>query len=126
MATLVKEIPLPNGLSVSFCDQTRRYFGDYYLVKLEITCHVPIKGAYFAEEDQFQEAKSLLGEEVMYRRHLEQMGVPSTEIERVRNRLITDFENHSLPYFADAAFPLKLVIGELKKKNKKMNRLPGL
>lgn len=126
MAVLVKEHPLPNGLTVSFHDQTRCYFGDYYHVKLEIVCNVPITRECFAEEDEFREAQALLGENVAYRRNVEQMGVPSTEIERVRNRLVADFEKHSLPYFAAPAFPRKLVGTELKKMKKKMNRLPIL
>lgn len=124
MTTLVREQTLPNGLTVSFYDQTRRYFGDYHLVKLEIVCNVPVIEEYFTGEDESREARALLGETVVYRRNVEQMGVPSTEIERVRGRLVADFEEHSLPYFAAPAFPQKLVAAELKKIKHKMNRLP--
>jgi len=126
MAVLVKEISLPNGLIVSFHDHTRRYFGDYYLVQLEIVCDVPISSESVTTEDQLREARALLGEKVVYRRRVEQMGVPSTEIERVRNRLVEDFACHSLPYFADPGFPRKLVTAELNKIKNKMNRLPIL
>ncbi len=123
MASPFRERPLPNGLTVSYYDQSRCYFGDYYLVKLEIVCDVPVVQEYFTEEDDFREAKALLGEKSRYHRNVEQMGVPSTEIERVRNRLVADFEEHSLPYFAAPEFPRKLVNAELKKMKKKMNRL---
>ena len=119
MGNLVRERLLPNGLTVSFYDQTRRYFGDFYLVKLEIVCKVPVIADYFGENGEFSTAKSLLGDEVVYRRAVEQMGVPSTEIERAVNRLMADFETHSLPYFAAPAFPQKLVCAELKKHAKK-------
>ena len=122
MVTLVCERLLPNGLTVSFHDQTRRYFGDFYLVKLEIVCRVPVIPGYFTDDVEYGEARSFLGDEVVYRRTVEQMGVPSTEIERVRNRLIADFQNHSLSYFAASSFPQKLVVAELKKMKKKLNR----
>jgi hypothetical protein len=124
MGNLVRERLLPNGLTVSFYDQTRRYFGDFYLVKLEIVCKVPVIADYFGENGEFNEARSLLGDEVVYRRNVKQMGVPSTEIERVVNRLMADFETHSLPYFAACAFPQKLVCAELKKHLKKPQQMP--
>jgi hypothetical protein len=124
MGNLVRECLLPNGLTVSFYDLTRRYFGDFYLVKLEIVCKVPVIADYFGENGEFNAARSLLGEEVVYRRNVEQMGVPSTEIERVANRLMADFETHSFPYFAAPAFPQRLVCAELKKKLKKTLHMP--
>ncbi len=124
MGNLVRERLLPNGLTVSFYDQTRRYFGDFYLVKLEIVCKVPVVADLFGGTGEFNEARSLLGDDVVYRRSVEQMGVPSTEIERVVNRLMADFETHSLPYFAAPAFPQKLVCAELKKKLKKPQHMP--
>lgn len=126
MVTPLREHQLPNGLTVSFHDRTRRYFGDFYLVKLEIVCHVPIISAYFPTEEEYSQARALLGDDVVYRRAVEQMGVPSTEIERVTERLMADFENHSLPYFHAATFPRKLVVAELCRMKKKMNRLPRL
>jgi hypothetical protein len=123
MDSPIREHQLPNGLTVSFHDLTRRYFGDFYLVKLEIVCNVPVISAYFQTEEEYSLARSLLGDEVVYRRSVEQMGVPSTEIERVRERLMADFEKHSLPYFSAATFPRKLVVAELGKMQKKMNRL---
>lgn len=121
----IRDIPLPTGLTVSFYDQTRRYFGDYYLVKLEIVCKVPVLAGYFTEQGEYDEARSLLGAEVVYHRCVEQMGVPSTEIERVLNRLMAEFEKNSLPYFAAPAFPGKLLSAELRKIRKTMQRPPA-
>jgi hypothetical protein len=118
MESFLKELHLSNGLTIGFIEQTRRYFGDYYLVKLEIICKVPVTQDFFTEESSFAEARAILGDTVVYRRNLEQMGVPSTEIDRVLTRLVTDFEEHSLPYFAAGDFPQKLVVAELKKRKK--------
>ncbi|MBI1922441.1 MAG: hypothetical protein HYS23_15320 [Geobacter sp.] len=116
------EISLPNGLSVRFVDHTRQYYGDYYLVKLEIICEAPIASEYFGEQADFEEAQRMLGSTVVYRKEVEQMGVPSTEIERVRERLVENFREHSLPYFERDEFPSKLVLGEFDKLRKKLGR----
>ncbi|MCM2357248.1 MAG: hypothetical protein NDI77_03810 [Geobacteraceae bacterium] len=125
MDDFIRDIPLPNGLTISFSNQSRRYFGDYYHVKLEILCKVPVTAALFKEADEYAEARALLGDEVVYRRSVEQMGVPSTGIELVLERLMADFEKHSLPYFATPGFPQKLVSAELKKRKGKLQRVPA-
>jgi hypothetical protein len=119
MEKLIRERSLSNGLSVSFVNRTRRYFGDYNHVKLEIICRIAVCADYFAHREEFDAALVLLGEVVVYRRNLEQMGVPSSEIVAVQNRLIADFEQHSLPYFSAPSFPGKLVTAELNKIVKK-------
>ena len=125
MENFIREIPLANGLTVSFFQQARRYFGDYHLVKLEIVCKVPVIADYFSNKGEFAAARSLLGEEVVHRRCVEQMGVPSAEVERVLNRLTADFEKTSLPYVGFPAFPRKLVVAELEKLRKKMPHPPA-
>jgi hypothetical protein len=119
MENLIRGFALPNGLSVSLVDRTRRYFGDYNLVKLELICKITVCADYFANREEFDAALLLLGDVVVYRRNLEQMGVPSSEIAEVQNRLIADFEQHSLPYFSAPTFPRKLVVAELNKIVKK-------
>lgn len=122
MSITLREIPLPNGLVVRFIDHTRLYYGDFYLVKLEITCEVPVSSDCFAVAADYEEALRLLGPTVTYRKEVEQMGVPSTEIDRVRERLIDDFSGNSLQYFTRGDFPAKLVRSELQKVLKKRAR----
>ena len=119
MNNLIRELSLPNGLSLSFINHTHHYFGDIYRVKMEILCNVPVLIGYFQTSQAFEEARALLGDTVVYSRIVEQMGVPSTEIERVLNRLMTNFMEHSHPYFASALFPKKLVLAELNKVKRK-------
>lgn len=116
MEKVVQEISLANGLTVRFVDQTHRYYGDFYRVVLEVACDVPLRGEYFVDSDEFESAKKLVEEPLRYRRHLEQMGVPSTEIGRVIDRLITNFSNHSLSYFSSPQFPRKMILAEMRKK----------
>ncbi len=122
MENPIRLIPLANGLEICFFDRTRHYYGDFYLVKVEIVCEVPIQTNFFADEADLNEARTLLGSTAVYRRAVEQMGVPATEIERVRERLMANFEEHSLPYFAAASFPRKLVLAEVEKRRARRGR----
>jgi len=115
MKNPIRELPLPNGLTVSFYDYTSRYFGDFHRVKMEIICKVPVSAEYFQDRRVFDDARSLLSDEVVYRHNVEQMGVPTTEIETVLQRLMTNFIEHSLPYFASVQFPGKIVLAAVNK-----------
>ncbi len=110
-----RELHLANGLVVRFFDHSIRYYGDFHRVQLEVRCSVPLSADLFASDDEYAAAKSILGDSVTYCRSLERMGVPSTEIDRVIESLISDFNMHSGPYFAAPDFPRKLVLAELKK-----------
>lgn len=125
MADLVREIPLANGLTVKFFSHTRRYYGDFHLVKLELFCEVPLSADYFADQSQFAEAVIILGDAVSYRRVLEKMGVPASEVGRVEEHIITNFREHSRAYFAAPAFPRKLVLAELAKASRKKGFPPS-
>jgi hypothetical protein len=110
---LVKQIPLENGLTVSFFNHNHRYFGDYHKVRVEITCEVAILEEYFATPDEFAEAMASLGASAVFRRSLEQMGVSTDELEDCLDRVIENFINHSLSYIASPGFPRKLIQKEL-------------
>jgi hypothetical protein len=125
MDILVKKIPLGNGLVIFIYDHTYRYYGDFHLVKMEIVCKVPLRQEYFENESEYAHARQILGESASYRRFVEQMGVPSTGIERVREIQINNFVTHSLPYFSSANFPRKFVLSQYKKARSRLNRIPG-
>ncbi len=124
MDTLIKKIPLENGLFIFIYDHTFRYYGDFYHVKMEIVCEVPLRQEYFESEGDYAHARQILGENARYRRFVEQMGVPSTGIERVRELLTKNFVDHSLPYFSSANFPGKFVLSQYRKAKHRLNRLP--
>ncbi len=125
METLVRKIPLKNGIVILIYDHTFRYYGDFYLVKMEIVCEVPLLREYFDDEKEFAQARRLLGETASYRRFVEQMGVPSTGIDRALEIHISNFVDHSLPYFSSANFPRKFVLSQYRKAMNRLNRIPS-
>ncbi len=113
--TAIREIHLDNGLTFRFYDFTRRYYGDFFLVKLEARCQIPLRKEYFENAEAFDEARVLLGEVVLFKRTLERMGTPAAEVGRAIAGLMANFEAHALAYFASPSFPTKLVMSQLSK-----------
>ncbi len=110
---LTREIPLENGLTVSFYHRSNRYFGDYHRLIVEIVCEVPLKEEYFANLAEFEEALTLLGETALFRRDVNLMGIPTADVEKSLEKVMDDFAHHSLSYLSSPSFPRKLVHAEL-------------
>ncbi len=106
---------LDNGLTVQVYDLTRRYYGDFYLVKLEIRCLVPLCREHFESVEAFTEAVTNLGETALFRRTIEKMGVPAGEVGESIDGLMINFEKNSLAYLSSSSFPQKLVMSLLNK-----------
>lgn len=125
MDNLLREITLANGMKVRFIDNTRRYFGDFYLVTVEIRCEVPIFPEYFDTISAYNAVKSHWGETIVHLRKVQQMGVSSAQVSQVKERLIVNFEQNSLPYLIPSTMPEKLVLSEINKSKKKHGFCPA-
>jgi hypothetical protein len=115
MKNIVREIPLANGLTVRFTDATRRYFGDYHQVRVEVSCEVPLTVQLFDDPSAFEAALKLLGTRVRYLKQVEHQGVPTLATADTVQRVIQQFIDHSLSYFGSEAFPRRLVQSELNR-----------
>ena len=115
MTKLIKEIPLANGLVIRFFDATRRYFGDYHQVRIQICCEVPLTADLFENGEAYLRALKLLGGSVVYKKEIEHQGVATAAIPDVVASVIRQFVDHSLGYFNGEAFPKKLVQSELNR-----------
>lgn len=101
---------LDNGVTIAIRDFTKVYFGDYFLVWLEVTCQAPDAGLACAAETSATAAQG-----AVFRRVLKKMGVPSAEIETAKETLVRDFLDNSLAYISSADFPAKLASSALLK-----------
>ena len=115
MKNIVREIPLANGLTVRFTDATRRYFGDYHQVRVEISCEVPVTAQLFDDPVSLAVALKLLGAKVCYLKQIEHQGVPSLGTAAAVQQVIQQFIDHSLSYFASEAFARRFVQSELNR-----------
>jgi hypothetical protein len=108
----IEDIVLANGVRVRYYDRTRRYFGDYQLVRVEVRCDVPVREEYFAGTEVGAAARSALGAVAVYRRTMERMGVPTGEVRGAVDELIALFTEHTLTYISGPGFPRRLVVSE--------------
>lgn len=104
-ADIYRQMVLENGIVVEVRDLTKNYFGDYYLVRLEITCRSSANNNCPCNN---QASSVTTVPETVFRRVVEKMGVPSREVAGARDSLIENFLDHSLAYLSAADFPAKL------------------
>lgn len=107
--TIIFREALDNGLVVEARDFSRRYFGDYHKVILEVTCRLPLAIAHFSDhpcpEQAMQGTRDILGDVPQSTTHLERMGVAGESLEDVRAALLHSFVNHALPYMRRPDYP---------------------
>lgn len=115
MTEPIREILLANGLTVRFFDHTRRYFGDYHQVRVNIICDVPLTAELFDDDDSYRSALKHLGDNVQYLKEIEHQGVPTAATVETLQRVIQQFVDTSMGYFQSAEFPRKLAQSQLKK-----------
>jgi hypothetical protein len=111
--TELRRILLPNSLNLVCRDDSRRYFGDYHLVRVLMTLPVPLEPRFFRDEGECRIARSLLPDPLVYRRSAERMGVPTADVETVRSALVDDLLLHAGKYLGSAQFPLRFIQTEL-------------
>jgi len=104
---------LDNGLEISFNDESNRYFGDYHRICVVVTISCPIE--QLADDDLRLRAIAVYGEPIKLEKRIERMGVPSAEVEQVRNALIDDFMRQATIYMSRPDYPRLLVTAELSK-----------
>ncbi len=117
MSEPFRRIELANGLQLELFDQSNRYFGDYHRVRLLVRCSVPVRTEWLLNlpaELPPEQARALLGEAAVFERQLEQMGVPSAELERVKEQLVGGFLAATGPYLGAAEFPGKFLLQQLR------------
>ena len=113
MGKSLRRWELRNGLKIEVEDESQNYYGEYWNVKLVIRGKVRVRSEYLngllTREPQGEEALRRLGEEVEYRREIIQVGVPKSRLQEAIGRLLSSFEENSLPYIEHPSFPKRFV-----------------
>ena len=109
----IRRIALPNSLFLECRDDSRRYFGDYNLVRVLMSVAVPLDPRYFDDEASCLTARDLLPDPVVYSRAAERMGVATADLESVRSALVDDLLAHAGGYLGSPQFPRRFIRAEL-------------
>lgn len=112
---IVRECNLADGVTAFVHDDTSHYYGGYYHVRLLITADFPLCSSWFDSEPEYQDAVRRLGSTLCFKRTLEKMAVPSSEVEAVRTGLLESFETNVLNYLNRPDFPRRFVLSEYEK-----------
>ena len=116
MDSILKTCDLGGGKTATIRDLTSHYFGGYYHVRLQISSEIPVTADAFDNTKTFEDALFRLGSEIRFTRNLEKMAVPESEIEDVRQHLLSSFDDNVLPYLLREGFASGFVRSEYRKK----------
>jgi hypothetical protein len=112
---IIRTCSLGSGIQATLLDLTSHYFGGYYHVRIQVSADVPVSAAAFADTSEYLDAVEHLGVYARFSRILEKMAVPDSEIEAVRQQLLTSFDTNVLPYLLRADFADSYVRSEYRK-----------
>ena len=126
---LIKGWTLDNGLMLEVTDESRKYYADFWNLKVVIRGQVKVQSEYLKTivplNPYEQEAKDALGTEVAYCRELTRIGVREAEKDEIIHKLLGSFEENTLPYLQYPSFPEKLVRSQWKNMSEELNRNEG-
>lgn len=112
---IIRECNLADGVSAVIHDVSSHYFGGYYHVRLQITAEVPLRRDWFGSVSEHEDALRRLGPAVCFKRTLEKMAVPATEVDAVMSELLESFEANVLTYLSRPDFPSRFALSEYGK-----------
>jgi hypothetical protein len=116
---LIEEIKLANGLKLKIFDLSRPIAADTVKVEISFQTKIPLKESYFANDEDYNQVKNVMGDKLAYEHKRERSFVPGNNEDSVRDDLINTFKSNSLEYLASVNFPQKMALSILKdiKKN---------
>lgn len=120
MSNILKEYELPNGLKVTIYDETVRYFCNYFNVILKLSSPIIIEKKLFSDEKLYDEIFSLLGRKIVYTKTITKNAVIDVDLDRVKELILKDFEDNSLPYLSKDSFIKKFILKKLKEKKREL------
>lgn len=118
--TTIREERLPNGLRITFVDETNRYFGDYHRVCLQVVMCVDLQAAASVAEDVdfWTTAQGILGDDFTIEKKLVRMGVPGAEVDATATSMVDEFLKAASDYMARPDYPKRLAQTEMDNRKK--------
>ena len=111
---LLEEIKLSNGLTLQIFDLSRAIAADTVKVELSMQIKIDLKTSFFAETSDYDQVKSIFGEELTYTHKAERTIVSKGNKDAVREELINTFKNNLLNYLSAANFSQKMALAMLR------------
>lgn len=113
--TPIKTCALGGAVTATVMDATRHYFGGYFHVRIQVRAVIPVTEECFGDGAEYEDARKRLGASVEFCRTLEKMAVPASELETVKQQLLSAFDANLLPYLQRNDFAPGFVRSEYRK-----------
>ncbi len=107
---VIETIRLPNGLTLTITDSSRRIAADTVKVELTFQVKVDVQESYFASSDDYLRLKNIFGDKLTYEHKAERSFVADQDEAAVRAELMETFKNNSLGYLSSPNFAKKLAL----------------
>jgi len=111
---LIETINLPNGLTLTISDASRRIAKDTLKVELYFQVKIKVLNSFFASPEDCHQLKKIFGDELTYEHKLERSFVNDGEEESVRAELLNTFKDNSLSYLSSPNFAKKMALSLLR------------
>lgn len=111
---LIEEIQLDNGLILKIFDLSRQIAADTVKVEVFFQTKIFLKESYFANVQDYNQVKNIMGDELAYEHTMEKSFVHGKDEHSVRIELIDTFKNSSLNYLSSANFSKKMALSTLR------------
>ena len=111
---LIETINLPNSLTLTVTDSSRRIAADTIKVELTFQVKIEVLESFFASSDDYLQVKNASGDELTYEHKMERSFVNDKDEESVRNELLDTFKSNSLGYLSSPNFAKKMALSQLK------------
>ncbi len=111
---LIETINLPNGLTLTISDSSRRIAADTIKVELTFQVRIEVLESFFASSEDYLKFKNASGDTLTYEHKMERSFVYDQDEASVRTDLLETFKNNSLSYLSSPNFAKKMALSQLK------------
>jgi len=111
---LIETINLPNGLTLTITDSSRRIAADTIKVELTFQVKIEVLESFFASPDDYLKVKNASGDTLTYEHKMERSFVYDQDEASVRTDLLDTFKNNSLAYLSSPNFAEKMALSQLR------------
>ena len=111
---LIETINLPNGLTLTISDASRRIAKDTIKVELFFQVKIEVQDSFFESPEDCHQLRKVFGDELTYEHKMERSFVNDNEEESIRTELLNTFKNNSLGYLSSPNFAKKMALSLLR------------
>jgi hypothetical protein len=110
----IETINLPNGLTLTVTDFTRRIAADTVKVEISFQIKVKVLKSFFTSSGDYLQLTNIFGDELTYERKMERSFVADSDASSVRAELMETFKANSLSYLSSPNFAQKMALSVLR------------